>query len=118
MSGSSSNGSSSNGSSSDLVTNPMHAALSQLQSKLRGDAATLSNALKAASQQMAAGGTWVGTTAKAWGSELDGHARDCATQVNSMLADVSSALASEPAQVTPQEAEQKSKTMQMMARGF
>jgi hypothetical protein len=35
-----------------------------------------------------------------------------------MLADVSSALASEPAQVTPQEAEQKSKTMQMMARGF
>lgn len=112
MSGSSSSG------STDLVPNPMHAALSQLQSKLRGDAATLSNALKAANQQMVAGGTWVGTTAKAWGSELDGHARDCATQVNSMLADVSSALASEPAQVTPQEAQQRAKMMQLMARGL
>jgi hypothetical protein len=106
------------GSSSDLVPNPMHAALSQLQSKLRGDADTLSNALKPANEQMATGDTWVGTTAKAWGTQLDGHARDCATQVNAMLADVSSALASEPAQVPPQEAQQKSKIMQLIARGF
>jgi hypothetical protein len=96
----------------------MHAALSQLQAKLQADASTLSNALKAANQQMSAGGTWVGTTAQSWGTQLDGYSRDCATQVNAMLADVSQALASEPAQVTLTVAEQKSKIMMMMARGF
>ena len=108
----------SSSSSTDLVPNPMHAALSQLQAKLQADASTLSNALKAANQQMSAGGTWVGTTAQSWGTQLDGYSRDCATQVNAMLADVSQALASEPAQVTLTVAEQKSKIMMMMARGF
>jgi hypothetical protein len=111
-------GNSSSSGSGDMVPNPMHTALSQLQAKLQGDAATMSNALKAANQQMSAGGTWVGTTAQSWGSQLDGHARDCATQVNAMLADVSQALAGEPAQVTLQEAQQKSKNMMMMERGF
>ena len=111
-------GKSSSSGSGDMVPNPMHAALSQLQAKLQGDASTLSNALKAADQQMSAGGTWVGTTAQSWGTQLDGHSRDCATQVNAMLADVSQALASEPTQVTLTVAEQKSKIMMMMERGF
>ena len=111
-------GKSSSSGSGDMVPNPMHAALSQLQAKLQGDASTLSNALKAADQQMSAGGTWVGTTAQSWGTQLDGHSRDCATQVNAMLADVSQALASEPAQVTLTVAEQKAKIMMMMERGF
>jgi len=96
----------------------MHTALSQLYAKLQGDAATMSNALKPANQQMSGGGTWVGTTAQSWGTQLDGYSRDCATQVNAMLADVSQALASEPAQVTLTMAEQKSKIMMMMERGF
>ena len=104
--------------SATMVPNPMHEALSQLYAKLQGDAATMSNALKPADQQMAAGDTWVGTTAQSWGSQLDGHSGDCATQVNAMLADVSQALAGEPAQVTLQEAQQKSKIMMMMERGF
>ena len=111
-------GNSSSGGSGDMVPNPMHAALSQLQAKLQGDASTLSNALKAADQQMSAGGTWVGTTAQSWGTQLDGHSRDCATQVNAMLADVAQALASEPAQVTLTVGEQKAKIMMMMERGF
>jgi hypothetical protein len=114
MSGSSS----STSSSTDLVTNPMHAALSQLYAQLQGDAATMSNALKAANQQMAAGGTWVGTTAQSWGTQLDGYSRDCTTQVNAMLADVAQALQAEPAQVTPQEAQQKAKFMSMIERGY
>jgi hypothetical protein len=105
-------------SSSGTVPNPMHEALAQLYARLQGDAATMSNALKPADQQMAAGGTWVGTAAKAWGSQLDGYSGDCATQVNAMLADVSAALAAEPAQVTLTEAEEKSKLMTMMERGY
>jgi hypothetical protein len=104
--------------SASMVPNPMHEALSQLYAKLQGDAATMSNALKPADQQMAAGGTWVGTTAQSWGSQLDGHSSDCAAQVNAMLADVSQALAAEPAQVTLTEAEDKSKIMMMMERGY
>ena len=104
--------------SSSMVPNPLHDALQQLYTQLQGDADTMSNALKAANQQMAAGGTWVGTTADAWGTQLDGHARDCATQVSNMLSDVSSALASEPAQVTQQVALQKVQLMKMMERGF
>jgi len=107
-------GSSSSGS---MVPNPMHEALSQLYSKLQGDAATMSNALKPADQQMAADGTWVGPAAQSWGSQLDGHSGDCATQVNAMLADVSQALAAEPAQVTLPVAQEKS-TMMMMERGY
>jgi uncharacterized protein YukE len=114
MSGSSSSGST----STSMVPNPMHEALAQLYSKLQGDAATMSNALKPANQQMAAGGTWVGTTAQSWGSQLDGHSGDCATQVNAMLADVSQALAAEPAQVTMTEAQEKAKMMSMMERGY
>ena len=82
-------------SSSGTVPNPMHEALAQLYAKLQGDAAAMSNALKPGDQQMAAGGTWVGTAAKAWGSQLDGYSGDCAAQVNAMLADVSAALAAE-----------------------
>jgi hypothetical protein len=114
MSGSSSSSSS----STDLVANPMHVALSQLYAKLQGDASTMSNALKAANQHMTAGGTWVGTTAQSWGTQLDGYARDCVTQVNAMLADVSQALQGEPAQVTTQVAGQKSTLLMMMGRGF
>ena len=116
MSGSSSSGSAST--STSMVPNPMHEALAQLYSKLRGDAAAMSNALKPANQQMAAGSTWVGTTAKSWGSQLDGHAGDCATQVNAMLADVAQALAAEPAQVTMTEAQEKAKMMLMMERSY
>jgi uncharacterized protein YukE len=105
-------------SSPSMVPNPMHEALSQLYAKLQGDAATMSNALKPANQQMAAGSAWVGQAAQSWGSQLDGHSGDCATQVNAMLADVSQALAAEPAQVTLTEAEEKSKIMMMMERGY
>ena len=104
--------------SATMVPNPMHEALSQLYAKLQGDAATMSNALKPADQQMAAGGTWVGTTAQSWGSQLDGHSSDCAAQVNAMLADVSQALAAAPAQVTEAEAQATAKMMSMMERGF
>lgn len=105
-------------SSSGTVPNPMHEALSQLYTRLQGDAATMSNALKPASRQMDAGGTWVGSAAKAWGSQLDGYSGDCATQVNAMLTDVAQALAAEPAQVTLTEAEEKSRLMMMMERGY
>ena len=109
---------SSSSSSSSLVPNPMHEALSQLYAKLQGDAATLSNALKPANQQMAAGSAWVGAAAQSWGSQLDGHSGDCATQVNAMLADVAQALAAQPAQVTLTEAEEKARLMMMMERGY
>jgi hypothetical protein len=114
MSGSSSSGSP----STSTVPNPMHEALSQLYAQLQGDAATLSNALKPANQQMAGGDAWVGQAAQSWGSQLDGHSSDCATQVNAMLADVAQALAAQPAQVTVTEAEEKSKLMMMMERGY
>ena len=110
--------SSSGGTSSTMVPNPLHDALQQLYTQLQGDADTMSNALKAASQQMSAGGTWVGTTANSWGSQLEGYSRDCATQVSTMLSDVSSALAAEPAQVTQQVAQQKVQIMRMMERGY
>lgn len=113
-----SNNTSSSSNSTTLVTNPMHEALSQLYTQLQRDAPTMSNALKAASQQMSAGGTWVGTAAQSWGTQLDGYARDCAAQVSAMLADVSQALQSEPAQVTPQEAQQKSKMMMLISRNM
>lgn len=119
MSGGTTTSSSSGSSASNtMVPNPLHDAYQQLYTQLQGDADTMSNALKAASQQMTAGGTWVGTTADTWGSQLDGYARDCATQVSNMLSDVSSALASEPAQVTEQVAQQKYQIMRMMERGF
>lgn len=105
-------------SSTTMVTNPMHAALSQLYSSLQRDAATMSNALKPADQQMTAGNVWVGQAANSWGSQLDGYSRDCAAQVSTMLSDVESALAAEPAQVTPQEAQSKAKLMSMIARGY
>jgi hypothetical protein len=101
-----------------MVANPMLAALQQLYSRLLGDEATLSNALKPASQQMAAGDTWVGPPARAWGSQLDGHARDCATQVNVMLALVEQAMQGLPAQVTEQEAGSLAKLMSLTAEGF
>ena len=104
--------------SATMVPNPMHEALSQLYAKLQGDAATMSNALKPADQQMAAGAAWVGATARSWGSQLDGHSGDCAAQVNAMLADVSQALAAEPAQVTEAEAQSTAKMMSIMERGY
>lgn len=97
-----------------LVPNPMYVELSKLYSSLQRDAATLTNALKPANQQMAAWQTWVGPTAQAWGSQLDGYARDCGTQVNAMLADVEQAMRSEPAQVTPEVAQQKTRTLILM----
>ena len=100
-----------------LVSNPMHQALSRLYSQLQGDADTMKNALKPANQQMSAKGTWLGPAADAWGSQLDGHASDCATQVNAMLSEVESALSAEPAQVTVQEAQQKAKVMAMLGSG-
>lgn len=99
-----------------LVANPMYEALSGLYSRLQQDAPTMSDALKPADQQMAAGQTWVGSTGQSWGSQLDGHSRDCATTVNTMLADVAAALRSEPAQVTPQVAQMKAKMMMLMGR--
>ena len=114
----SSTNSGSTSTSASMVPNPMHEALAQLYAKLQGDAATMSNALKPADQQMAAGGTWVGATARSWGSQLDGHSGDCAAQVNAMLADVSQALAAEPAQVTQTEAQEKAKMMSIMERGY
>ena len=114
----SSTASGSNSTSSSMVPNPMHEALSALYSQLQKDAPTMSNALKPANQQMAGGGTWVGTAAKAWGSQLDGYSSDCATQVNTMLADVAQALASQPAQVTLSEAEANAKMMELMQRGY
>jgi hypothetical protein len=114
MSGSSSPAST----TTDLVPNPVHQDLQTLYNNLQKDAQTMQDALKAANTQMAANGTWVGPAADAWASQLDGHARDCATQVDAMLADVSQALAAEPAQVTLQEAQSKAKQLQLMMYNF
>lgn len=103
-------------SSTTLVANPIYEAYSRLYAQLRRDADTMTNALKPADQQMQAGQTWVGSTGQSWGSQLDGHSRDCGVQVNAMLADVEQAMRSEPAQVTPQEAQVKSKTLMLMSR--
>jgi hypothetical protein len=104
--------------STKMVANPMYQALNQLYSNLQRDADTMKNALQPADQQMSAGATWVGPAAQSWGSQLDGHSRDCVSQVNAMLADVASALAAEPAQVTLPEAQAKAKLMSMIARGY
>jgi hypothetical protein len=108
----------SNSTSSSMVPNPMHEALSQLYAQLQKDAPAMSDALKPANRQMAGGGTWVGSAARAWGSQLDGHSGDCATQVNTMLADVAQALAAQPAQVTLAEAEANAKMMSLMQRAY
>lgn len=99
------------------VTNPMYEALNTLYSKLQKDADTMKNALKAANQQMAAKATWVGPAADTWASQLDGHAKDCVTQVNAMLSDVESALSAEPPKVTQQEAQNKAKLLSMLESG-
>jgi hypothetical protein len=100
-----------------LVPNPMHQVLSTLYAQLQRDADTMKNALKPANQQMSAQGTWLGPAAVAWGSQLNGYASDCATQVNAMLSEVESALSAEPAQVTAQEAQQKAKMLSMLESG-
>jgi hypothetical protein len=115
MSGSSSTTAST---STVMVPNPIHQRLQALYSDLRRDAPAMSNALKAASAQMAANATWVGPAADGWASQLDGHARDCATQVNAMLSDVEAALAAEPAQVTEQVAQSKAKQLQLMEYNY
>jgi len=100
-----------------MVPNPVHQALSKLYSQLQKDADTMSNALKPADQQMSANGTWVGPTADSWGSQLNGHSKDCGTQVSAMLSEVESALSAEPAQVTAQEAQNKAKLLSMLESG-
>jgi hypothetical protein len=99
-----------------LVANPMYAALSALYTQLEQDAPTMKNALKPADQQMSAGQTWVGPTAQGWGNQLNGYSGDCATQVNSMLAQVEHAMSSTPAQVTPEQAEDIGRTMALVRR--
>jgi hypothetical protein len=117
MSGSSTT-STSTSTSTEMVTNPIHQDLQTLYNNLKRDEPAMKAALKAASTQMAADGTWVGPAARAWASQLDGHARDCATQVDALIADVSQALAAEPAQVTLAVAQSKAKQLQLMQRGF
>jgi hypothetical protein len=104
--------------SAGLVANPLYTALHQLYTQLQADAATMSNALKAADQQMAGDNTWVGPAARSWASQLDGYSRDCAAQVNAMLADVSQALQGQQAEVSPQLAEENSRMMILMNRGY
>ena len=99
---------------SNLVSNPMYTALHDLYTRLQADAPTMSNALKAADQQMLAGQTWVGPTGQGWGSQLDGYSRDCATQVNGMLAEVEQQMQATPQQVTQQQATSISKMMQLV----
>lgn len=113
-----SGGSGSSSSSTETVTNPIHARLQTLYSNLQRDAHAMSTALTAASTQMAADGTWIGPAGDAWASQLDGHARDCATQVNAMLADVEAALQAEPAQVTLPVAQSKAKQLQLMEYNY
>lgn len=103
---------------SNLVTNPMYQALSELYSQLEQDAPTMSNALKAAGQQMGGNQTWVGPTAQSWGSQLDGYSRDCASQVNGMLAEVQQQMQAIPQKVTQQEAMGIGKEMQLYAEGL
>ncbi|HVT67688.1 MAG TPA: hypothetical protein VHF26_08070 [Trebonia sp.] len=103
-------------SSKATVDNPLYAQLKALYAHLQGDAATLSNALQAADRQMAAGQTWVGPAARSWGSELNGHSRDCATQVRNMLSEVEAAIARTPAKVPPQEAQSIAKLTAMAAQ--
>src|ERR1700743_3278712 len=86
------------------VDTPIYPQLKALYARLQGDAAAMSDALKPADQQMAAGQTWVGPAARSWGSDLRGRSKDCASQVSNMLAEVEQAIASTPAKVTPQEA--------------
>jgi uncharacterized protein YukE len=101
-----------------MVANPMYQALNQLYQSLQRDADTMKNALQKADQQMAGGDTWVGPAARSWGSELDGRSRDCASQVNAMLADVGQALALQPAQVTEKEVAGIRMQMMLMERGY
>jgi hypothetical protein len=103
---------------SNLVTNPLYAALSALHSQLERDAPTMSNALKGADQQMLGGGTWVGPAARDWGSQLDGYSRDCASQVNGMLAELEQQMQLTPQKVTQQEAMGISKEMQLAAESM
>lgn len=107
-----------NSTSTAMVANPLHDALSQLYAQLKKDAHAMSTALQKADQQMASQQVWVGPAAASWGSELDGRSRDCASQVNAMLADVEQALALQPAQVTEADSERIRVLMMMMERGY
>lgn len=101
-----------------MVPNPMYEELSSLYASLQRDAPTMSDALKPADQQMAAGQTWVGPAAQSWESDLGGRSRDCASQVTAMLATVEQALRSEPPQVDAKVAQQKLQTLGLLARAY
>lgn len=102
-------------SSTATVANPLHARLQALYAQLKGDAETMSEALRSADQQMLSGQVWVGPTARDWAQHLNHRSNDCATQVNNMLAEVEAKLASTPAKVTPQEAQSQAKIFQLEA---
>lgn len=104
--------------STTMVANPLYAALSELHSQLEQDAPTMSNALKGADQQMSGNQTWVGPTAQSWGGQLDGYSRDCASQVNGMLAEIEQQMQATPQKVTAQQAQAISKEMQLTAEGM
>jgi hypothetical protein len=92
-------------SSKATADNPLYVQLKALYAHLQGDADTLSGALRPADDQMLSGRAWVGPTARKWADHINHRSRDCAIQVNKMLADVEAAIASTPAKVTPQEAQ-------------
>ena len=91
---------------SDLVASPMWAALNELCTSVQQNLTTVADALKDADQRMEGGngGVWVGPTARQWGGQLTSYSGDLNRQANGFLHDVQAQLASQPKEVTREQA--------------
>jgi hypothetical protein len=90
----------------DLVTSPMYQALNTLCATVEQEVDTVADALKNASTQMAGGNgdVWTGPVAEEWAGDLSWYSGDLFAQAYAFLAEVRTALASQPRQVSPEQA--------------
>ncbi|SEG73065.1 hypothetical protein SAMN05216223_10967 [Actinacidiphila yanglinensis] len=95
------------------VPSPMWQALSDLNTEVQKDLATVNGSLKDADKRMAGGkgAVWVGPTARTWAADLTGAANDVTTQANAFAAYVSSELAAHPKEVTQAEADSERRVL-------
>lgn len=97
----------------DKVPSPMWQALSDLNTEVQKDLATVNGSLKDADNRMAGGKgeVWVGPTARTWASDLTGAANDITTQANAFAEYVSRELASHPKEVTQAKADSERRVL-------
>jgi hypothetical protein len=85
---------------------PMYQALSSLCAAVEQEVDSVARALQNASTLMADGNgdVWTGSAAEGWARELSWHSADLSTQAYGFLDDVRSQLASQPQEVSVEEA--------------